>query len=129
MGQRFETRLRAWVILTLGLSCSVLANVWAVEQMEEKLSGKVVSISLVPIDGNHPDGGVMLGLRTLNGLEQIHVGPSWMGKNQNLGINVGDQVMVLGISFRFGNKTQWSAKDLKKLEGGALTPSISVPMN
>lgn len=70
---------------------------------ETTISGTVDSYEL--LKGNGRRGGLLLKVKTANGLTDVHMGPTWYLDNINLDINKGDKIEVFGSKVNLNNDT------------------------
>lgn len=83
-------------------------------QVETKIEGKVLSIEIVPIDSDHPEGGVHLSVQANQSKWIVHVGPQWLRDNRSIGVGTGSEVMVIGTTLRFGKSNEISPLQIRK---------------
>jgi len=101
-------------ILILVFSLFLATPLFAAE-LTQKLTGKVMTIEVVPAltqGKKNREPGIMLTLQTSDKQWAVHLGPKWIEKNTSTGIQAGDEVMVIGATFRPGEVL---ARKLKKL--------------
>jgi hypothetical protein len=80
----------------------------------ETIRGKIIDIKRIPLDAP-TDGGIHITLKTKKGDYTVHLGPKWIRPiHDNLNLAPGDDVMVMGMSFRFGEQRKIDAHDIKK---------------
>lgn len=83
--------------------------------IEEKASGLVKELKVIPYKDNDFPGGVHVTLQTESGIKEVYLGMRWLQDNRNTTIKSGDRVMVVGVSFALEDLKGIFAKNLKKV--------------
>lgn len=79
---------------------------------ETTISGTVESYEL--IKGKGYRGGLLLKIKTTNGLVDVHVGPTWYLDNIKLDINKGDKLEIFGSKVTVDKDTFIIASKIKQ---------------
>lgn len=113
---RFNLARLYFTVIFLILFLALWGNLPLADQkkVETKIQGKIVSMKIIPIDSHHSEGGVHLVVQSKRMNWIVHVGPQWVRDNSNADLGVGNQVMVIGTTLRFGKSDEISPSRITK---------------